>query len=239
MAITCPTCQAEIPVEDVNVAAGVALCRGCANVCRLADLAGAAAPATTHQRTERPAGTKIELAEAGERLIVAMPRGAARPLGFFLLLFGGIWDLVSGIILVSIFTGMSGHGGPEGPAIGQAFDWFGLLFVGLFFVVGLAIMIGGIYVLSVRVALSIDREAVTLVRSAFGREWASTRPTGTATGVRRVERYKQNNVAKYGVGIAFTGASDLVVGAGLDEAELSWLGGEIAHALRRCGANLT
>lgn len=236
MAIICPSCGAEIPVADVNVAQGVAVCRACSNVCQLGQLAAAEAAPTavvSIPRVAKPEGTRIELAELGDRLVVAMPRGMNRGLGLFLLAFGGIWDGISGIILVSLFAGGSGGKGP-----GSGIDWFALVFISGFFLIGLVVLAFAVYVLTVRIALSIDRTTVTLVRAAFGREWASVRPANEACAVRRVERYKQNEVPKYGVGIDFTGGGTTSIGSALSDPELDWLSGEIAHALRQAGAKI-
>lgn len=236
MAISCPSCQAEIAVADVNVGQGIALCRACNQVCRLADLAAAAPP----PRQTKPAGTRIELAEIGERLVVSLPRGMNKGIGLVLLAVGGLWTLGTCGHLLSTLLGLvfaDGSVHPKDP--GTGIDWSAVVGGVFFAAIGLAILASGIYVLTVRIALSIDRDSVTLVRAAFGREWASVRPTANATTVRRVERYKQNDQPIYGVGIDFSGGGTLKIGSALSNQELDWLCSELAHALRRCGAQVT
>lgn len=65
MATTCP-CGATIPIEDINVPEGVALCRSCGKLSRLADLAGV-------EKAPRDKGSKKDQAE--ERKALALAQG--------------------------------------------------------------------------------------------------------------------------------------------------------------------
>lgn len=69
--ITCP-CGAQIDIDDVNVSEGVALCRRCGLLSRLADLAASGG--------ERPSGSSKDQAEARKAAALAQgepPRGCA------------------------------------------------------------------------------------------------------------------------------------------------------------------
>ncbi len=119
--ITCP-CGAQIAIEDVNMAEGVALCRRCGRLSRLADLA---APAN-----ERASGSSKDQAEARKAAALAQgdpPRGcairdfgdrvvlraSARSLAGAggLLFFAVFWNGIVSIFLVIMIASFLHHAG--------------------------------------------------------------------------------------------------------------------------------
>lgn len=127
MATTCP-CGATIPIDDINVPEGVALCRRCGKLSRLADLAGV-------EKDPRDKGSKKDQAEERKAIALAQgdpPRGcairdygdrvtlraSARSLGGAagLLFFAVFWNGIVSIFLVVVFSSFMAHLGVTLPA---------------------------------------------------------------------------------------------------------------------------
>lgn len=127
MATTCP-CGATIPIEDINVPEGVALCRSCGKLSRLADLAGV-------EKDPRDKGSKKDQAE--ERKAIALAQGdppsgcairdygdrvtlraSARSVGGAagLLFFCAFWNGITGIFVVIMISSLLQHMGVTLPA---------------------------------------------------------------------------------------------------------------------------
>ncbi|MBX3405929.1 MAG: hypothetical protein KF869_04105 [Phycisphaeraceae bacterium] len=101
MSIACP-CGQDIPIADINVAEGVALCRGCGKLSRLMDLATPLeeAAAIEAANAEPPKGCRID-DFGGQVVLVASARSltTAGPLLFF----AAFWiSIVSVFVLIAI-----------------------------------------------------------------------------------------------------------------------------------------
>ncbi|MBX3402104.1 MAG: hypothetical protein KF699_01700 [Phycisphaeraceae bacterium] len=101
MSIACP-CGQDIPIADINVAEGVALCRGCGKLSRLMDLATPLeeAAAIEAANAEPPKGCRIDDL-GGQVVLVASARSltTAGPLLFF----AAFWiSIVSVFVLIAI-----------------------------------------------------------------------------------------------------------------------------------------
>lgn len=131
MATTCP-CGATIPIEDINIAEGVALCRRCGKVSRLGTLAGGEVVA---QPGRSATGKSKDAAEERKAAVLARgdpPRGcglhdwgdrvslrvsarsASSALG--LLFFCAFWNGIVSIFLVVLFSSILAHLGIALPA---------------------------------------------------------------------------------------------------------------------------
>lgn len=127
MATTCP-CGATIPIEDINVPEGVALCRRCGKLSRLADLAGV-------QKDPRDKGSKKDQAEERKAIALAQgdpPRGcgirdygdrvtlraSARSLpgAAGLLFFAAFWNGITGIFVLVLIASILHHAGVTLPS---------------------------------------------------------------------------------------------------------------------------
>ena len=98
-AILCPKCRAAIPPDDVNVKEGVAFCRACNTLTRLADLADQA-EITAADPASPPQGCDFS-SNGNETTITVSARSAGAAIGalFFSLFWNGI---VSVFVLVAI-----------------------------------------------------------------------------------------------------------------------------------------
>lgn len=127
MATTCP-CGATIPIEDINVPEGVALCRRCGKLSRLADLAGV-------DQAPRDKGSKKDQAEERKALALAQGdppggcairdfgdrvtlRASARSVGGAagMLFFAAFWNGITGIFVVIMISSLLLHLGVTLPA---------------------------------------------------------------------------------------------------------------------------
>ena len=90
MKVVCPNCRVPVAAEDIDLSSGLAKCRTCNNVFRIAEAAPelAAAPARVRPDVERPAN--ITLAQSAEGL--AIDYRWFTPKYLFLALFCLIWD---------------------------------------------------------------------------------------------------------------------------------------------------
>lgn len=111
----CPACRAPVPIEDVNLKEGVALCRACGKVSRLIDVAAAEEEGTGHAAAETPRG--CQLVGRGSEMEV---RASTRSVGgaVFTAVFALFWNgIVSVFVLVAI-------GGLYTHLIGPLPSWF-------------------------------------------------------------------------------------------------------------------
>lgn len=130
-ATTCP-CGSPIDIDDINVKEGVALCRRCGRLSRLADLAGggdarathARAPASTHDQAEARKAIALAhgdpprgcaLRDYGDRVTL---RASARSLPGVagLAFFAAFWNGIVGIFLIIVVSSFLLHAGVTLPA---------------------------------------------------------------------------------------------------------------------------
>jgi predicted Zn finger-like uncharacterized protein len=214
MRIRCPSCQAAVTAAGINIQTGMAVCGSCNEVFPLPGMA-AALPAGPPVPTARPATTAIAFAPSGDGFGVIFPPGGGRSLGWFFILFGSIWDLISGGMLAAILFGHAAGGG--------IFALAPLLFVSAFFVFGLGFLLGGVALLGLRAALIARDRSVRLVRTVFGREFVTAVPAGEVRDVVRVVRYSQNDVPVHGLALVLADGKRPAIGAGLGDDEIAWL----------------
>jgi hypothetical protein len=103
--VICPDCSEEIPGDDVNVEEGVAYCRACGSLTRLADILEDAEDTDEHgpvDVTEPPRGCRIE-DEGNVIRVIASARSVGTALGA--LLAGGFWN---GIVSIFVLVAISG-----------------------------------------------------------------------------------------------------------------------------------
>jgi hypothetical protein len=121
----CLTCGAAIPLEDINVAGDVALCRKCGGTSAFSLIS--AAPGTADGTGEPPRGVRIERDFMGGGVTLTYKR--ISPVVFFLIPFTAVW---SGGSLGGIYGSQ---------ILKQTFDWKMSLF-GLPFLIGTVVLLG-------------------------------------------------------------------------------------------------
>ncbi len=131
---TCP-CGARIDIDDINVREGVALCRRCGRLSRLADLAGGQSNGGSGGDDDRPGLSKKDQAEERKAIALAQgdpPRGcavrdygdrvtlraSARSLGGAagLAFFAIFWNGIVGVFLAILISSIMAHLGVTIPA---------------------------------------------------------------------------------------------------------------------------
>ena len=176
---TCPNCAKELPLDDVNVAQDVALCRACGY--RGAFLGATAVPPMTDEEMARPPKRVSLKREFGDALtITCRPRKTAL---LFLIPFTAIW---SGISMVGIYGTqiMSGN-----------FDWRLSLF-GLPFLLGtVGFLVAILYTLFGATRVTLSKGRIQIFMGVFGLGRTREMECGKGTTV-TIEKsgYRVNNV---------------------------------------------
>lgn len=98
----CPTCQALLSPADMNVAEGVALCRGCGALARLSDLVEQPDPGDL-SLSHPPAGCDMRQEIDGVTVRVSH-RSLAAAAG--LLFFGGFWNSIVSVFVLLALSGL-------------------------------------------------------------------------------------------------------------------------------------
>ena len=95
----CPRCSKVIAVDDLNIAEGVGLCRGCNGLWRLAELAQDPEEGQSDRAVESggiPSGCQLE-DDGRETMVRATCRG---PMGCFFLAFSLFWNSITSVFVV-------------------------------------------------------------------------------------------------------------------------------------------
>ncbi len=98
--IACPSCSSTIDVNDINIAEGVALCRGCNQLHRLSDIAESHDAPTDAELDQiadgkPPAGCAVKDNGVETRLTAS----TRAPTAFFMWFFTLFWNSITGIFL--------------------------------------------------------------------------------------------------------------------------------------------
>lgn len=193
----CPQCAKELPLDDVNVAQDVAVCRACGY--RGAFLGATAIPPMTDEEMARPPKRVSLHREFGDALtIVCRPRRAAL---LFLIPFTAIW---SGVSMVGIYGTQIIRG---------QFDWqlslFGLPF--LFVTIGFLVAI--LYTLFGATRITLSKGRIRMFMGVFGLGRTREMECGPGTTV-AIEKsgYRVNNVPQPEV-VLTSGENKLKFGA--------------------------
>ncbi|MAG94861.1 MAG: hypothetical protein CMJ48_14120 [Planctomycetaceae bacterium] len=135
-----------------------------------------------------PPDSKIELIESGrDRLVVYVPPGGKKSLG--LLVFGTLWSLITASI-----TGVFLFNMPE-------FEILPLLFMSLFWLVGLVMLTIGVRMRFTRLHILLDRDRLAIQRTLFGRKSLAETQLTSESRARLVESYQENDVPVYRVDV--------------------------------------
>lgn len=101
MSVACP-CGQDIPIADINVAEGVALCRGCGKLSRLMDLATPLEDAAAIEAANAPPPKGCRIDDFGGQVVLVASARSLTTAGP-LLFFAAFWNsIVSVFVLIAI-----------------------------------------------------------------------------------------------------------------------------------------
>lgn len=248
MSVTCP-CGQGIPIADINVSEGVALCRSCGKLSRLMDLATpveeAAAAEAAH--AEPPTGCRIE-DRGSEVTLVASARSVASAGGllFFALFWNGIVSVFVVIVASSLWLNLIGPlpawfptptssgnsgGGSNGAIMPLGMALFMCLFLTPFIIIGLAVACACLVSIAGRVEVRL-RGPEGLVYTGIGPiGWRRRFDASKVKAVRFVDSSYEKN-GKPDRLIAIEGERTTVkFGSVLSEPRRLWMGGALKTVL--------
>src|SRR5262245_24811824 len=160
LAITCKGCGKTIPADDVNLASGLAKCRGCNAVFEFTD------QVKTQGRAPRqpvPMPKNMAVAE-GPGSLTVVRKWKAGSLGIFFLIFALIWNLIVSVFVFATLFGKGATWEGSNEKVSPAFMW---LFLTPFILVGLATGYGALALLFNRTRISIEGDQVDVVHQPF------------------------------------------------------------------------
>jgi hypothetical protein len=186
MEIRCTTCQAAIPVDDVNLEASLAKCRTCNSVFDFSGQVERGEPPSAKARRDRgeiPMPKTLVVEDRGAHLSIR--RKWARGPGCFFLFFSVFWNTV-----VSIFLGVAFFS--KGPA-------FPFLFLIPFVLIGLATLYAAVALLGNHTTIRVEGRRLTVTSGPI--PWPGDRnvDAGALDQLFCVEyvAYIQNRVPQY------------------------------------------
>ena len=203
MKLSCTSCGSEISADQINIQKMKAVCIKCNSLINIDGELNIEV---------KPPASKIEHTESKDGFVLLFPQKNVRGLGWFFIVFGGFWDLISGsMILVTLFSSQ------------KSIDILFYFMVPVFFVLGALILIGGISLLCLRTAVIADKSSIRIVRKTLGKEFVKVLAKDSISGVSKVERYKSNDRPVYGISFDCGGVSSGKVGVEMSDEEIGWI----------------
>jgi hypothetical protein len=202
--ITCPKCRAEIPLDDINVARDVALCRQCGQVWSYGDLIADGQTDPVIPQTP-PKGTWFQDRGPNSFQVGVTTRS---PVAFFLVPFMCVW---SGGSVGGIYGTQISH---------RHFDLIESLF-------GIPFLVGSVILISVT-ALMVCGKITVSVNGDDGVIFTGVGPVGwrrkfnwrRVTAIRRTQQMNRNGVSEQ---ITFEGEKRLNFASGVRAERLDYL----------------
>jgi len=160
LAIKCKGCGQEIPADDVNIATGLAKCRGCNAVFEFS------AQVEKQGRAERepvPMPKNLVVAE-GPGSLTVVRKWKAGSLGFFFLAFALFWNLIVSVFVVATLFGPGATWEGTDQKVSPSFMW---LFLTPFILVGFGMGYAALALLFNRTRVSIEGDQVEVIHRPF------------------------------------------------------------------------
>ena len=234
MRIICPKCSRPIPAEDVNTTTNIAFCRPCVEAFALTSMVKPDAIPRLSPPEKRLSILEIQ----GNVLTLILPRGGAKGLGCFLLIFSIFWN---GIVSIFVFISAwnlfhTGSMNVKSEGGGSVPDLYAALFLVPFVLIGIGMALATIYIFFTQSSLVMDHERGLFRREIFGMKFDKKFEMAEVKSIKLVVSYTENGVAVYGIGIlkesetksgGLTTGARICFGSGLPEDEKEWLLGEI------------
>ena len=244
----CPSCHANIPPDDVNVAADTAMCRGCGELSRPSDaVAGERIGLGDASPDEPPSGCSFE-DDGLDRVWRASTRSWT--LGGFFLLFSTFWCLVTSVFVallsaatlnaIGIDTGFkpeikTDSGAPFGDSTGELL--IGWLFMTPFILIGLGTATFAFVSLAGSLEVRV-RQSEGVVRTGWGplslrKKFDASRVTRVANGL---SSFRVNNRRQPLLELEHGGAGGKIrFGSTLSRPRLAWLTVVLRRDLKQGG----
>lgn len=233
--LTCPTCRGTLAVEDVNVQQGVALCRACAVIVRLTDIAENLELSHVDTNTP-PKGCAV--ADIGhEQIVTASTRSVG---GFFGCLFACLfWNgIVSVFVLVNIASTLKHLGlalpawfpapTPSNMPLGMTlFLW---VFLTPFIAVGLVIFAGVLLCLAGRIEVRMRGGEGVVFTGAGTIGWRRRFDLSKVARV-TLQRSKADSDSATKTEVLIAADRDIKFGSGLPEERKLWLAAVLQRLL--------
>lgn len=243
MSVICPACAKGIPSDDVNVKEGVAFCRACGRLSRLAEIAAQEdLPPTTQVLSETPpAGCRFE--DDGVTLrIRASARSAGTAIGA--LFFAGFWNSIVSVFVILTATSLwinlvgplpswfptpfSGNSGSSNGPMPLGVALFMVLFLTPFIAVGL--MMTGVALVSMfgHVTVMVRGSEGTVLTGVGPIGWRRRFDAVAVTSVRVVETKGKDSSGK---NIEIEAGKKIKFGSLLTDRRRAWMGGMLRAVL--------
>lgn len=206
MKLICPNCQKELASTQTNIEQGFAACANCNEYFKIADYLR---DDEEIRRIKKPHYSKVLLSESDYELVISIPPdGWSSNQAIGILIFSGVWNLISWSIFLS----------GDNPGFG----------ISLSLLIGIASIVYLLFVAYGHVKLSINASEVKLQRLLFSFDLSKTRTTANLEKITEHVAYHSNYQPVYGIGFFFKkNETQLVFGSKLKEEERKWLIGEL------------
>lgn len=230
MAIQCPNCAGEVPVEQVNIGVDTALCPHCRQMFRPSEMLG---PRSGDTEDWSSFGTSVAPEKPTDRDVVMeyfedggvgmyLPPGDSGKRSRFYFTFSILWNAI-----VFAVGGGFGWGMVQGDV-----PWLMVLFFIPFMAVGVLLLFWGCWLAWGSTSVGLDRQGMWLEQKLFGRRRLRTYSLEHVEGFRRNKAYEQNDEPVYACCVKINGRKHNFAHKLSDEHQ-QWLVNEFNQALRR------
>lgn len=228
----CPSCHQPLDTADLNITEGVALCRGCGVLTKLADLAEQGIPSES-TLTDPPDGCEAREGVDGLELRIShRSLGAAAGLLFFCVFWNGIVSVFVLIAFAGLYTNLFGPLPAWFPApttnqssgsMSLGMSLFLCVFLTPFVLVGLTVFVSLLFALAGSTVVSIGAAGGRISSGVGPLRWTRRfEPASVERVVIGLSKYEVNGNKKPLIELR-TNAKPIRFGSGLDEEKLKWL----------------
>jgi len=215
--VNCPSCGRALPLPEHLPEAGFSMtvkCDHCSWVGGLSNLMGVGSGKDTQSPLlEKPEKSKIKeaIGEVKASWLIPAKKGVN-----FLMFFAAFWLLITGGVTFGLTFGTV-------EASGDMPLWGGLLFLSVFWMIGLGVGYAGLRMAYTEFLIRVDEEKVILTRKFFKKISESSIPREHVVGVSLSEAYRQNERPVYQLEIERQEGKNLKFGSHLSHDEKRWL----------------
>ena len=223
--VRCPDCGNALDLPEHLPEAGFGMTLKCSHCSWMGGLSSLISHGSRDQllssRKEKPEGSKIKEVIGEVKASWLIP--AKRKFNF-LMFFALFWLLVTGAFTFGLL-----FGGVQ--VSGDMPLWGGMLFLGIFWLIGLGMGYAGLRMAYTELLVRVDENAVILTRRFFKKMWSHSIPRDQVKRVSLGVAYTQNEVPVYQLEIKNTDGKDLKFGSSLSLDEKRWLLGGLESVL--------
>lgn len=226
MALRCPDCGNAVRGEAVDVAADSATCPYCDRAFQASTALPPASPEATGEAkpdasdAPPPEVAYVERTPDGG-INVLLPKRGMRGRASFFFGFASLWNLLMFAVSSAIVWSLIEDEGPP---------WFVLLFLSLFWVIGLGMLRWACWLAWGETALRLGPEGLGRIRKLFGRSRSRRFPLEAVEEFTRSVAYEQNDTPVYACTI-HAGKKEFNFAHKLSDANQKWLVAELNRVL--------